>query len=125
MAQLNLYPESYTGTNKCYRIIKPSTSYVWAFSGTNANTLVAHDSATATTYSETSCALVWNTGMLCYPLTLPTALPTGEYDLVIYDATTATLAVDTVIEQGYGFKWDANKQCLISPPKSIFTDKVA
>jgi len=123
MAQLNLYPTTYTGAAKCFRIIKPSTSEAWKFASA---ALVANSTIPATnTYAQTSYALSWDTGLLCYAVTLPTGLPTGEYDLCVYNATTATLAVDTVIEQGYGFKWDANKQCLISPPKSIFTDKVA
>ncbi len=104
MAHFNYYPTTYTGQAKSFRIVKPSTGEVWAFSGTYAGTLVS-DSTAAESYTNTSGELTLAAGAKAYPVTIPAKLPSGEYDLLIYDVDAASASVSDNIERGFAFRW--------------------
>ena len=119
MANFNFHNPDYVNSNIYIKITKPSSDEVWKFS---TSELVANSASE--TETNTSINLTWNTLARGYPVTLPTALPTGEYDILFFAGTSAAAAEDNPYITGMGFKWDGQRKQIIGPPKARLTSRV-
>jgi hypothetical protein len=119
MAQFNVYSLS-IGSDKCFRIVDPVNEKVWdKTANDNAGGFVAYGSIT---YANGNIELAYVAGCPGYPFTMPTAIPQGEYDILIFDAAYAA-ATASDYEKGYGCKWTG--KAFLVPPKEKLVDRVA
>jgi hypothetical protein len=121
MADFIYYPESYTGTNKCFRINNPKDSKVW--SRTDGAMFASSEVAAGDpTQVETAIELAWDAGLRGYPVVIPSSLPAGEYDLLIFDVLYSASAATDTLETGFGFKWTGKS--MLTAPKELLVNRV-
>ncbi len=112
-----IYYGNYSGTNKCYRLNRLSDEKVW---DRNAGALAGNTAVDGADFANGNVAITYTEGLCGYPVTLPAALPDGEYDIIFFDALyTAATAADRV--DGWGFKWHHNN---VYAPKEKLIDRV-
>jgi hypothetical protein len=117
MPQL-IYYKPGVGADRCIRLIRPKTKEVWK----DAVGLVESSSVPGTnTQAETSIAITYDEGLHGYPIEIPSDLPVGEYDLVIMNIAKANVLAATVIEFGFGFKWNGQNMKM---PIERFVDRL-
>ena len=95
MAHLVIYKDM---TAPYIQIVEFKTGKVW--DSTNSAL------AAAPTYADTDIALTLNTYYNGYPITIPHALPSGKYDLLVKDNATPANTDEVVI--GKRFEWAKN-----------------
>lgn len=99
MAGFNYY-NNITGSEKCFRIVNFNTNKVW-----NGTSMVAY--ADLTSYAAGNVELAYVTNMPGYEVDIPSTLPSGDYDILFFNAPDTT-AVAADYEAGFQFTWTGN-----------------
>ena len=82
-------------TNPVVRYVRVADGQIW-----DGSTLLL---ARAPTYANTAIALTRNTSINGIPVTIPTTLPDGEYDMLFYDS--ASPAETDTVSLGKRIAW--------------------
>jgi len=82
----------------CYRLIRSFENKAWDN--------VAGALAAAPTFANTAIALTHDANLGCFPVTIPAAVPAGDYDLVFYNVAAASLAITDASSFGYRIGWN-------------------
>jgi hypothetical protein len=85
-------------TNPYVRFIKQQNNHVW---DNNAGALAA-----SPTYANSAIAISKNNGVNGWAITIPTALPNGTYDVLVYN--NATPANTDVVKFGAELVWNGD-----------------
>jgi len=118
MSHFNYYSETISG-DKCYRIVHPKSEMVWDKTAASAaGGLVAY---ALCTYANGNIALTLAPSGPCFPVTLPSNLPQGDYDLLFFSAAHGS-AVASDYELGFAIKWSGSQ--LQSIRQLFLTDRV-
>jgi hypothetical protein len=99
-----IYYGTHTGDDKAYRIARLKDELVW---DKTANDYVGGLVANTGTFANSNIVLTYTEGLCGYPVTLPSNLPDGEYDLIFLN-TEASSATAADREDGMGAKWHHN-----------------
>ena len=93
-------------TNPCVRFVRVADGLQW-----NNTTLVL---AATPTYAATAIVLTKNAYINGIPITIPAKLPTGDYDMLIYDA--ASPANTDAVSIGKRIAWNMKSGSLVGLP---------
>jgi hypothetical protein len=120
MVHFNYYPSTYTGTCRSFRIVQSLTEKVW---NKSTGTMVDVNEFTGTYgHSEANIDISFVKGIIGYPVTLPSGLPSNDYDLLIFDASADDMTASIVVENGFGIRW--NGSSLDAKPVEYLSNKV-
>ena len=118
-----LYKGTYTGANKCFRIVNADTGLMWN-NKTTVKAMASPDDVDNAAYADGNVPLLYDDGIPGYLITIPSELPCGDYDLHIYGvaSTEATVATaEAAYETGFGFSWSGSH--LTRAPRQLTTDR--
>lgn len=93
-----------TLTNPYARLVEPATGC----QADIANSVLSR----VATWGDTDIALSKDANIGGIPITIPTWLPEGVYDLLIYDA--ASPAAADVVKVGYRIQWHSNQSEILT-----------
>jgi hypothetical protein len=102
MAHFNYYKTG-SGADRSFRIVKPDEVKIW--NDTDQALQLASTVPGTHAQTEINVAITFDAGLCGYPITIPAALPMGEYDILFFNATKAAFVGTETVEAGFGFKW--------------------
>lgn len=102
MVAFNIYRSL---SNPVFRLVRVANTMIWDD--------VAGALAATPTWADTAIALTANNYIAGLAVTIPAALPAGEYDFLVYDA--ASPAYDDEVIIGKRIRWSDSKQLLGLP----------
>lgn len=122
MASFNYY-RNLTGAEKCFRIINFNTGQVWdTTANDSAGGMADYTSVDGADYDHGNIASSFVAGMPGHVITIPSNLPAGDYDIIMFNAAAASATYADSEEVGFGFKWTGNS---IQKLKEYLVDKIA
>lgn len=118
MPDFNYYKQGSAdaAVDRCYKIVNPKTGEVWDSSLLSMQTAIA---TTANRFTN----LTYSALLQGYPVTLPTALPNGEFDVLFFNGAAAAMTDTSEPEAGYAFKYNKSPRILL-PVREFLADRI-